>query len=172
MAQADRGAQTARPFNRTQGGASPQRSMLRSSARLLLARLLSLLFLLSTGFCCAAGEALIAHPTVPVDSLTQNEARLYMTMRLIQWPNGQRSHVFVLPDIHPLHERVAKGILGLFPFQLRRAWDRQLFSGTGSTPTTVATEAELIWRVATTPGAIGYADSSAMPSSVRRLEVR
>lgn len=95
-----------------------------------------------------------------------------MTMRLNQWPNGGRIQVFVLPDNHPLHQSASKAILGLYPYQLRRAWDRQLFSGTGPAPTTVATEAELIERVATTPGAIGYADSGAVLSSVRRLEVR
>ena len=172
MAQADRGAQTERPLLGSRGGASHHKRALWTSSRVFLARLGSLLLLLATCLCQAAGETLIANASVGLDSLTQNEARLYLTMRLNQWPNGGRSHVFVLPDNHPLHVRAAKGILGLYPYQLRRAWDRQLFSGTGSAPTTVATEAELIERVATTPGAIGYADSSATASSVRKLEIR
>lgn len=95
-----------------------------------------------------------------------------MTMRLNQWPNGRRAQVFVLPDNHPLHQEVVKGVLGLYPYQLRRAWDRQLFSGTGPAPITVGTEAELIERVGSTLGALGYANSRALDESVRRLEVR
>jgi hypothetical protein len=133
---------------------------------------LSLLLVFAGGICLAAGETLIAHPGAGVESLTRNEARLYMTMRLNEWPNGRHAQVFVLPDNHPLHEAVAKSVLGLYPYQLRRAWDRQLFSGTGPAPITVTTESEMIERVARTPGAIGYAYSDAVDESVRRLEVR
>lgn len=134
-------------------------------------RLLCLLALI-TCLGSAAGDTLIAHPGVDVQSLSQNEARLYFGMRLNQWPNGQGVKVFVLPDNHPLHERVVKSILGLYPYQLRRAWDRQLFSGTGQAPVVVATEAELMDRVAKTPGALGYAAAGSLNPSVRALEVR
>ena len=57
-----------------------------------------------------------------------------MTMRINQWPNGVPVRVFVLPDNERLHQRVVKGILGLYPYQLRRAWDRQSLPryGTGA----------------------------------------
>lgn len=123
-------------------------------------------------FGAADGDTLITHPSVDIQSLSQNEARLFVSMRLNQWPNGERLRVFVLPDNHPLHERVVKGILGLYPYQLRRAWDRQLFSGTGQAPVVVSTESELIDRVAKTPGALGYAESGSLNPSVRAVEVR
>jgi hypothetical protein len=126
--------------------------------------------LLSAG--AAIGDTLIVHPGVGVGGLSQNEARLYFGMRLNQWPDGQGVKVFVLPDNHPLHERVVKTILGLYPYQLRRAWDRQIFSGTGQAPVVVSSEAELMDRVASTPGAIGYAPSGGLGPSVRALEVR
>jgi hypothetical protein len=138
----------------------------------LFTRLLLFCYLLTVCVCQASDETLITHPSVGLDSLTQNEARLYMTMRLTQWPNGRRVQVFVLSDNHPLHQGVAKGILGLYPYQLRRAWDRQLFSGTGPAPITVATEAELIERVGSTPGALGYASARVLDARVRILEVR
>jgi hypothetical protein len=61
--------------------------------------------------------------------------------------------------------------LQLFPYQLRRAWDRQLFSGTGQAPTVVADEQEMLRRVAATPGAIGYASAVPDDASVRALEL-
>lgn len=143
------------------------------SPRLLhLASLGVLLVLSALSVCEAADITLITHPGVSIESLTQNEARLYMTMRLNQWPDGRRTQVFVLPDNDPLHEAVAKEILGLYPYQLRRVWDRQLFSGTGPAPITVATEAQMIERVAKTPGALGYAESRRLDASVHKLEVR
>ena len=104
--------------------------------------------------------------------MTTNEARLYLTMRLKAWPNGVPVKVFVLPDEDPLHRRFANVVLGLYPYQLRRVWDRQLFSGTGQAPTTVASEAEMIRRVAATPGALGYVGAVPDGAPVRPLEVR
>lgn len=142
------------------------RSLLRAAKQALC------FFVCASAFGTAIGDTLITHPSVDVQSLSQNEARLFVSMRLNQWPNGERLRVFVLPDNHPLHERVVKGILGLYPYQLRRAWDRQLFSGTGQAPVVVSTESELIDRVAKTPGALGYAESGSLNPSVRAVEVR
>ncbi len=115
---------------------------------------------------------MIVNSGVSTKEITTNEAQLYMTSRLKEWPNGVPVKVFVLPDDNPLHRRFANAVLGLFPYQLRRVWDRQLFSGTGQVPSTVANEAEMIRRVSTTPGALGYVESVPADGSVRPLEVR
>lgn len=120
----------------------------------------------------ASAQEMIAHQGTDTDRLTRNEARLFFTMRLKRWPNGALVKVFVLPDNHPLHQRFANEILGLYPYQLRRVWDRQLFSGTGQAPITVADDREMLERVATTPGAIGYAAEPAEGQDLRVLEVR
>lgn len=127
-------------------------------------------------FCCASlhvgAQDLIAHRDAGVDALTRNEARLFFTMRLKNWPNGTLAKVFVLPDNNALHTRFSNEVLGLYPYQLRRVWDRQIFSGTGQAPTTVSSEREMLERVAATPGAIGYADGPIENPSIRILEVR
>ena len=117
-------------------------------------------------------QELIANPDWPAAPLDLNQARLYFTLRLKLLDNRIPVNVFVLPDEHPLHRRFAKNILGLFPYQLRQVWDRQLFSGTGQVPITVTTEQEMVERVAATPGAIGYVESGSNLSQVRILEVR
>lgn len=120
----------------------------------------------------AFAQDLVVHADVPVAALSRNEARLYLTMRLRNWPDGSAVHVFVLPDDHPLHERIANQVLGLYPYQLRRVWDRLVFSGTGQAPVTVQTPRELLERVAATPGSLGYAEKSSLPGKVRPIEVR
>lgn len=119
-----------------------------------------------------AEPTLITHPASQRQAVSLNEARLYLSMRLRAWPDSTPVSVFVLPDDSPLHEEVTVSLLQVFPYQLRRAWDRQLFTGTGQAPTTVPTEAEMIRRVAETPGAIGYASNVPADAPVRALAVR
>jgi len=91
--------------------------------------------------------------------LSAESVREIFFMRLSSWPDGSPIHVFVLPDSHPLHIRFAKEILEVYPFQLRSAWDRLVYSGTGVAPTTVETPEEMQLRVKNTPGSIGYIGS-------------
>lgn len=119
-----------------------------------------------------SAQIMIVHPGVGLSTLTVNEVRLYMTMRHKTWPNGQPVKVFVLADDDPVHRDVAKKVLGMFPYQLRRVWDRQLFSGTGLAPIVVANQEQMLHSVATTPGAIGYVEILPKGSAVRPLEVR
>ena len=91
-----------------------------------------------------------------VKTLTTETVREIFFMRISSWPDGSRIHVFVLPDKNPLHVKFAKEILGVYPFQLRSAWDRMVYSGTGVPPTTVETLDEMQTRIKQTPGAIGY----------------
>lgn len=117
-------------------------------------------------------QELIVNEALPNQQISRNEARLYFTMRFPLWGNDIPVRVFVLPDDHPLHRQFTKSVLGLFPYQLRQVWDRQIFSGTGQAPITVATEQEMIERVASTPGGIGYVESEVNHLQVRTLEVR
>ncbi len=89
--------------------------------------------------------------------LSSETVREIFFMRLSSWPDGSSIHVFVLPDNHPLHIRFAKEFLGVYPFQLRSAWDRLVYSGTGVAPTTVESVEDMVKRVESTPGGVGYA---------------
>lgn len=131
----------------------------------------ALLCLLGGGW-GARAQDLIVHPGVSVSSISRNDARLLLTLRLTAWPDGKPVRVFVLPDDNPLHQSFAKTVLGLFPYQLRRVWDRQLFSGTGQVPETVTSEEEMVRRVAAHPGSLGYVSSRPRGADVRPLEVR
>ena len=83
-------------------------------------------------------------------------AQNVIAMRVHQWPDGTPIKVFVLQDQNPTHNEFCKSILGMFPYQLRRIWDRQVFSGTGAAPVVVNSEQEMLNAVASTEGAIGY----------------
>ncbi len=117
----------------------------------------------------AMAQTIIVHPEQDNILLSRTSIRAMFAMRIPQWPDGSPVHVFVFEDNHPLHIQFSKSILGMFPYQLRRIWDRQVFSGTGIEPTIVASEQEMLSRVARTKGAIGYVETGSFNDSVRPL---
>ena len=85
---------------------------------------------------------------------------------------GRSIRVYVLPDDNAVHVAFSKQILGVFPHQLRTAWDRLVYSGTGQAPLEVASEEEMRARVAGTAGAIGYLSRKMIDESVTVLQVQ
>lgn len=136
-----------------------------------LSRPLCLLLILILPCLPLRAAELVVHHAVSVDSLSQNAARLIFTMRVLRWEDGRKVRVYVLPDSHPVHQEFSKRQLGLYPRQLRRVWDRHLFSGSGSVPSEVASVEEMQRRVAETPGAIGYLPDGFADGTVRIIHV-
>lgn len=132
--------------------------------------LLSLAILLISPSSFAAD--VIVHPSVSEKELARYVVRAVFGMRVLKWPNGVPIRVFVLDDTTALHIEFAKEVLDVYPYQLRQAWDRLIYSGTGQAPTQVSSEAEMVNRVATTPGAIGYVKNGKASEDVRILLVR
>lgn len=118
----------------------------------------------------AWAQVLVAHPEVTQIRLAPNQARAYFYMRLRRWPDNTPLRVFVLPDAHPLHVAFTKNRLGVYPYNLRRAWDRVVFAGLSQAPQTVQSVEAMRQRVAETPGAIGYLPEEALDGRVRVLE--
>lgn len=114
----------------------------------------------------------VINPHVTDKSLPVNTLRAIFGMRLQTWPDGTKIRVFVLPDDAQLHQKFSKGILNIFPYQLRAAWDRLVFSGIGQAPIRVASTEEMLVRVANTPGAIGYLWRTDIDDSVDVLQVQ
>jgi hypothetical protein len=106
--------------------------------------------------CPSWAVEVIANMSVATQTQPVNTTRSMFGMRQLTWSDGLRVRVFVLSDKSPLHNEFCKEILNIYPYQLRQSWDRLIYSGTGQAPTEVATEEEMVARVASTPGAIGY----------------
>ncbi|SDY14668.1 hypothetical protein [Nitrosomonas sp. Nm33] len=139
--------------------------------------LLSLLLLISVLAVANTSQAsdsveVIVHPSVLVRNLSRNSLRAIFGMRLRAWQDGSPIRVFVLPDDAPLHQFFAKEKLNIFPYQLRSAWDRLIFSGTGQAPFLVNSEEEMRARIANTSGAIGYLKRVDIDDSVQILHVK
>jgi ABC-type phosphate transport system substrate-binding protein len=138
-----------------------------------------LLVCLLLGIFCTSGIAwasepyeVIANSSVAEKTLSKSTLRAIFGMRLHTWPDGATVRVFVMPDDAPLHIAFSKEKLNTFPYQLRLAWDRLVFSGTGQAPDTVSSAEEMLARVASTPGAIGYLPKSKIDGRVHALQIK
>lgn len=104
----------------------------------------------------ASNEVLVSHKQVGESTLELRNVRAIFTLRQHAWKNGTSIQVFVMRSDHPLHKRFCMRVLRVFPNKLQAVWDRVVFTGGGKAPIQVNNEAEMLQRVANTPGAIGY----------------
>lgn len=104
------------------------------------------------------------HAHVAID---RSFVRAVFTLRARTWPDGTPVKVFVLPDDHESHQRFCNEQLGIYPYRLRNAWDRAVFTGTGLSPRTVNSLEEMAASVRRTRGGIGYVIRDGVPESPR-----
>ncbi|MEH6357635.1 MAG: hypothetical protein V7745_01500 [Pseudomonadales bacterium] len=135
-------------------------------------KLLVVTSLFCAGNIYADNQGVIAHRGFETEEMTRSMVRAIFSMRLRRVGNGTQITVFVLPDAHPVHRLFTRKTLSLFPHQLRRSWDRYVYSGIGIAPIEVKTEDEMIDRVAITPGSIGYISREVLNENVRTISVR
>lgn len=132
-----------------------------------------LAFVFSAGALPVQADAeVVVNDGVKRQILPLNTVRAIFGMRLRTWPDGAPIRVFVLNDEHPSHVSFCKETLNIFPHQLRLAWDRLVFSGTGQAPYQVSSEEEMRLRIAATPGAIGYLEETMINESVHVPAIR
>jgi ABC-type phosphate transport system substrate-binding protein len=132
--------------------------------------------LVSVALLCASLQVnaleVVVNPSVKEQALPLGSIRAIFSMRMTQWPDGSPTRVFVMGDKNPIHSAFTKEVLGVFPHQLRRAWDRRIFSGTGQAPNKVDTEAEMRYQIENTPGAIGYLPEDQIDDHIRKIEIK
>lgn len=125
---------------------------------------------------CGAGPAwaleIIVNSGVMISDISRSHVRQIFSARVTRWEDGSAIRVYVLPDESPLHQEMCKSLLDLYPYQLRAAWDRIIYTGIGQAPIQVANESEMRRRVASVPGAIGYIGRVLTHDTVRELSVR
>jgi TonB family protein len=122
------------------------------------------------GASAVAGDVkVIANPSVKVESISARELKsLYL---------GEKSSIngtHVEPVIErrgPAHEAFLRDYLGQTDDQLQKYYEALVFTGRGSMPKTVSSDAEVVAYVAKTRGAIGYVGTGASVEGVRTLAV-
>lgn len=132
-------------------------------------RLMALVLCLSVSSYSFSNEVIV-HPGVD-KSLSRNTLRSIYSMKLQTWDDGSEITVFILDPVGEDHRNFCLEVLNIFPYQLQRVWDVLVFSGTGQSPIVVESEQEMIERVKSTPGSIGYVIKMEVPADVKKISV-
>ena len=119
-----------------------------------------------------AEMSVVVSQEVPLSEISTANLQGIFSVRVRSWPNGQPVRVFVLPDRSEAHREFARQVLHVYPYVLRDAWDRLVFTGTGQAPIEVENENELLQKIASTPGSIGYVQKGRANEKVKTLVVR
>ena len=122
------------------------------------------------GASAVAGDVkVIANPSVKVESISARELKsLYL---------GEKSSIngtHIEPVIErrgPAHEAFLRDYLGQTDDELQKYYEALVFTGRGSMPKTVSSDAEVVAYVAKTRGAIGYVGTGASVEGVRTLAI-
>lgn len=136
--------------------------------------LCALAFVVAALFSAASAAQAIrveTHPDHASVELGRDFLRAVFTLRQRDWPDGQPIRIFVMPDDSNTHDEFCREVLGIYPYVLRGTWDRLVYTGTGFAPTVVHSEEEMMRKVRSTPGAIGYVRIKATVSAARFEEI-
>ncbi len=132
------------------------------------------IFLFSTAWSpvsAADNFLIIAHPEIPVDSLSQKMvADIYQGYKG-KWNNGQTIKVVMLKQ-GPTHEAFSRSLVHLSPAKLKRLWKKVIFSGSGLPPKILRSEEKCVSYIAATRGAIGYINPSTSYEGVKVINVQ
>jgi ABC-type phosphate transport system substrate-binding protein len=114
--------------------------------------------------------AVIANPSVPVDTITNTELLDFYSRDIRLWNNNKPVTVF---DLKPKGE--VKGafyaFIGKSTSRMKSIWMKKMLSGEGDPPAALDSEENMLKRVASTPGAIGFVQLKSVTPGVKVLAV-
>jgi len=135
-------------------------------------RILFILFAFSLNLYANELPIVIVNPEAQVQQITPRTLLRIYSMQKKYWPNGKKIKVYTLSHLQQNHQNFVKKILKSQPYQLERHWKRLLFSGIGKAPTQLENEQEMIEKINSSPGAIGYISRNTNVDSSLILEVQ
>jgi len=108
---------------------------------------------------------IILNNEISIETLSINTLVDIYTNNKTKWENGEKIHVCMLRK-GPVNEAFSMRMIGMAPKKLIGIWKKVIFTGLGTPPKVVDTEAEMVQYVASTKGAIGYIRASTSSENV------
>ncbi len=118
-----------------------------------------------------AQVVIIANPSVTVAEVSKSDLRDVFTGASSTIKGGAHVVPVLLKD-GPTHDEMLTLYVGKSDSAFRATWRSLIFSGQGSMPRSVASEAGVVALVAHTPGAIGYISKATPHEGVRTPVVK
>ena len=121
--------------------------------------------------CCttaSAQVAVIAHKDVPADSIARVQLLDFYTGEAPSRDSGLAVVVFDLKPKGAIKDAFYD-FLGRSSSRMKSIWLKRKLAGEGNPPESFQTEEELLQRVASTPGAVGFVNVSIVNGDVKVL---
>lgn len=119
-----------------------------------------------------APMAVVVHPGVPVETLSQVELRDLVLGNQRFWTGGLRTEMVVISAAGPARNWFVRRISGMSEVQFRQYWIGQVFRGRASNaPRAVPDRATALSLVAALPGAMAIVDAGNIPAGVKVLRI-
>ena len=109
----------------------------------------------------------IASASSPVSKLDKEQVANLFLGKSSSYPDGSAAVPIEQTDATPAHDEFHKSITEKSASQLKSYWSKMIFSGKGTAPKEVASNAELLKLLASNPAMIGYIDKTAVDKSVK-----
>ena len=119
----------------------------------------------------ATGQvAVIANKSVPVDEVTSQQLLDFYTGDVKLWENKDP---VIVTDLKPEGEVKALfyEFLGKSHSRMKSIWLKKMLSGEGDPPEALKSESEVLQKVSSTPGAIGFVSEANISDDVKVLTV-
>lgn len=130
-------------------------------------RTLSLIFLLfftasawSPSYAIAAARSVAIISSTDVTSLNMDQLKNVYSLKQKLLPNNAPVKLVHLPLDDKVTQAFSRQLFELYPYQLQRIWDRQVFSGRARAPKTIDSESKVFAHVSTSSGTIAYVSAN------------
>ncbi len=131
---------------------------------------IALLVVTSGGGGAALAEvAVIGHPSLAVDSISEQDARNIFLGKTTTLTGGANVTAADQNEDSPTKNAFYKSVIQKDPAQLKAYWSKMIFSGRGTPPPVVGNDEDAKKWAASTPGGITYVNSSVVDGSVKVL---
>lgn len=112
--------------------------------------------------------AVIANKSVPDNSVTSAQLTEIFSLNKKNWADGSKIVVFDLKVHEGTSEKFYES-LGKLHADFKKLWMKLQLTGEGTAPAALASEDEVLAKVASTPGAVGFVNSSKANNTVKVL---
>ena len=112
-----------------------------------------------------AQVVVIVHKSVNISAMNAAQIADILTLSTRTWPSGEK--IVVFDQKGESARKAFFDFIGKSPMDVRKKWLRSQLSGEGKAPETLDSDDEVIQRVASTPGAIGYVSAGKAKGNVK-----
>jgi ABC-type phosphate transport system substrate-binding protein len=118
-----------------------------------------------------SGYKVIGHPSTTPDSVSKRDlTKVFLKIRT-KWQNGQAAEPVDMKRSSAVRARFSEGVLAKSIAQVESHWQAQVFTGNGTPPKVLESDAAVLEFVRSKPGAVGYVSAGATTDGVKVLRV-